>query len=54
MTDEELMRDDMLRSARRAVEDNARHSTDSLYMLLADWFPQASDELLEEVVGAVL
>lgn len=51
---ETMERDDMIRSARSAVYDNARHSEESLGMLLASWFPGASEELIDDVVAEVL
>lgn len=41
---------DMNHAARRAVEDNARHSSDSLFELLCRWFPEATDEQVEQAV----
>jgi hypothetical protein len=50
----ELLVQDMLNCAKRAVQDNVRHSSDSLWELLADGFPEASDEQLDYVVAKVL
>lgn len=42
------------RAARNAVADNVRHSHESLFMLLAKWFPEATDEELAAAVEDVL
>lgn len=46
--------DEIIQAARKAVEDEVRHTHESLFMLLAQWFPEASDEELEEAVEIVL
>lgn len=53
MNDDELMAD-LLADARRAVDDNARHSYCSLYQLLAKWHHDATDEQIEDAVTQVL
>ena len=48
------MIDDLMTDARRAVDDNARHSHDSLFALLGKWYHEATDEQIEAVVSQVL
>lgn len=42
--------DDINHAARRAVQDNARHSAETLWALLDRWFPDATNEQLNEAV----
>jgi hypothetical protein len=45
---------ELLTDARRAVDDNVRHSRDSLFALLGKWHPEATDEQVQTVVSQVL
>jgi hypothetical protein len=45
---------DMRAAARRAVDDNPRHSQESLFDLVGDWFPDATDGEVDTVVQEVL
>jgi len=54
MIDFDLMREDVLRSARNALYDNLRHSHESLRELLWKRHPEVPDALIDEVVEEVL
>ncbi len=45
---------DLLADAKRAVSENLRHSHDSLFCLLCNWHPDATDEQIEAAVKAAL
>ena len=48
------MVNDLIKAAKQAVEENVRHSDDSLRELLWKWFPEASDEEIDEAVRYAL
>lgn len=52
MTPDELQ--DMRNRAARAVEDQPRHDSDSLFNLLMREFPAATDEELDEAISFAL
>jgi len=45
---------EMIESARRALDENVRHSRDSLFAHLGRLFPEATDDEIDDVVKEVL
>ena len=50
---DELM-EELTRSARNAVANNVRHTHVSLGLLLADWYPDATDQQIDAAVEEAL
>jgi hypothetical protein len=50
---EELLAE-LIEAGRRAVDENPRHSTETLWTTLGDLYPEVDDELLEVAVLSVL
>lgn len=48
------LREEMVRRARRALEDNARHDQHSLWVMLEREFPEAEDFDLDYALEQVL
>jgi len=46
--------DDLTKDAIRAVDENVRHSSDSLRALLCKWHPDATDEQIDAAVSRAL
>jgi hypothetical protein len=54
MSDDDALTEELAKAAHKAVYENVRHSSETLYELLSKWFPEATDEQISAAVEAAL